>query len=254
MNPELFDLHAEVELTHWWFVARRAILRRVLASVVPPGTDRVVIDVGCGTGANIAALASDYEVIGIDTTESAIDLARERFPAVPFVCGFAPGDLGPDAARADAFLLMDVLEHVPDDTAVLAPLVEQLSPGGVVLITVPADMRLWSEHDESFGHYRRYDATRLRAAFDGLPVRERLLSPFNARLYPVVRSIRFLSQLRGRAWGRSGSDLDVPAAPINGMLRRIFAGESGRLVDLVAGKGRPFRRGVSLMAVLEREG
>ena len=53
MNVAQFRLHAEIEEAHWWFVARRRIMRRVLREALPPGPDRLVVDVehDLGTGA-----------------------------------------------------------------------------------------------------------------------------------------------------------------------------------------------------------
>ena len=254
MKTAHFEVVADVDLTHWWFLGRREIMRRVLSCVVPPSPETLVIDVGCGTGANIASLAGSYECIGIDTSDDAIRLARPRFDEVKFIRGEAPQDLGEASGRAAAVLLMDVLEHVPDDTAVLGPLVDALSPGSHVLITVPADMRLWSKHDESLGHYLRYDVDRLRQMWVGMPVSEVMVSHFNYRLYPLVRAVRAWGRLRGRAWGREGSDMRTPRGPANRVLQRVFAGESQRLVDLVEGRSRHgYRYGVSLMALLRRE-
>lgn len=253
MKPELFQVHAEVELDHWWFVARRRIMRRVLAVAVPPDPARLVIDVGCGTGANVAALADDYRVLGIDDSEQGIELARRRFPAVEFRRGRAPQDLGDRMGEASAVLLMDVLEHVPDDAAVLGPIVRALPAGAAILVTVPADMRLWSEHDVSFGHYRRYDEPMLRAAWRDLPVEPLLVSHFNRRLLPVVRAVRAAGRLRGGSFGRAGSDLSMPPRPVNRLLERIFAGEADRLGAIAAGRPRAaWDRGVSMIALLRR--
>src|SRR5262245_38645298 len=152
MDRSHFEVVADVDQRHWWFLARRRILRGVLASVLPPDPKATVIDVGCGTGANIAALSDSYRCIGIDTSRDAIEFARQRFANVAFICGHAPGDLGPEANAAQAMLLMDVLEHVEDDRAVFEPLVQCLRPGAIMLLTVPADMRLWSVHDEGLMH------------------------------------------------------------------------------------------------------
>jgi len=78
-----------------------------------------VLEVGCGTGANIAALAEEYHCVGIDTSQQAIDLARRHSPGVEFLRGTAPDDLGEYAVQARLFLLMDVLEHVADDFEML---------------------------------------------------------------------------------------------------------------------------------------
>jgi SAM-dependent methyltransferase len=254
MHSAQFQLHAQIEQEHWWFVARREILRRIVQEVLPPRGEPLVVDVGCGTGANIAALVDGYRCVGIDTSAEAIELARQRFPRAEFLAGQAPGDLGPLAAEARLFLLTDVLEHVPDDFLMLSGLLAAASPQALFLITVPADMALWSPHDVSFGHYRRYTLPRLARVWEGLAVRTRLLSHYNARLYPLVRLIRALNRWRQRASGAAGTDFAQPARPLNWLLRRIFAGEQRRLVRQLRGRTRhAYARGVSLIALLERQ-
>ena len=117
MEPELFRLHAAIEEEHWWFVGRRQIMRTLLADILPPHANRQVVDVGCGTGANIASLADAYDVLGIDTTPEAIRLSQDRFPGVTFVCGRAPQDLGERASHVDAFLLSERSSRSPSSAA-----------------------------------------------------------------------------------------------------------------------------------------
>jgi hypothetical protein len=166
---------------------------------------------------------------------------------------------------ARLFLLTDVLEHIEDDRATLGELVSAASPGCCFLLTVPADPSLWSEHDESFGHYRRYDVARLAEAWAGLPVTPLLVSYFNTRLLPIVRLVRAWSRRRGHAAGRSGTDFWMPNPIANGLLTRVFAGEAWRLVaslkeGIAAGISVPagelskgaYRGGASLVALLRR--
>jgi SAM-dependent methyltransferase len=195
--------------------------------VVHPRSGALVVDVGCGTGANLASLMAEYRCLGIDSSLEAVDLARRRFPEIRFICGFAPDGLGNAAEEASVFLLMDVLEHVEDDFAMLSRLASS-RPGAHVLITVPANESLWSEHDVSFGHYRRYDQTRLEAVWSGLPVTPRLVSHINCRLYPAVRALRALSRVRGHSSGAAATDVMLPPPPVNRMLQRIFGGEAQR--------------------------
>jgi SAM-dependent methyltransferase len=254
MQTDQFQLHADIEQDHWWFVARRRIVRQLIGEILPPAADALIIDVGCGTGGNIADLADDYTCLGIDTSAEAVALAERRFPQVQFVCGSAPQDLGAKIEQAKLVLLMDVLEHVPDDFAVLSALLAAARPGTHFLLTVPADYSLWSEHDRSFGHYRRYDRQRLEMVWAGLPVTPRLVSYFNSRLYWLIRLIRERNRLRGEAAGRAGTDFWMPRPSLNRMLQSIFAGESRRLSGLLAGRyRRGYRRGASLLALLRRE-
>ena len=253
MQSDQYQLHADVEDRHWWFLGRREIVGRLLHRLIPPSVPATVIDVGCGTGGNIAHFAQDYTCIGIDPSEEAIRLARNRYPDVRFILGSGV-EIDACDDRTRVFLLMDVLEHVPDDAGFLSALVNRLRPGDHLLLTVPADASLWSEHDVSFGHYRRYDMARLEGVWSGLPVTTRMRSYFNARLYPAVKLVRALSRIRGRAWGKAGTDLRMPTPPINFLLKRIFAGEARRLVGLMEGRrARGYAFGVSLIALLRRE-
>jgi SAM-dependent methyltransferase len=253
MQLEQFELHARIERWHWWFVARRQIMRRLIEQVLPPHEQKRIVDVGCGTGGNLADLADDYDCTGIDTSRDAIQRACERFPRVRFVHGYAPRDLGELASQTDLFLLMDVLEHVPDDFALFSELLDAARPGSYFLVTVPANAALWSEHDVSFGHYRRYTAERLASVWQGLPVRCLLHSYYNTRLYPVVRAIRGFNRLRGHSGGAAGTDFSLPRPAINQWLTRTFAGESRTLVELLHGqRTEGYRQGVSLVALLQR--
>jgi SAM-dependent methyltransferase len=254
MQTQQFQLHAEIEERHWWFVARRRIVRRLVRRVVPPSPQATIVDVGCGTGANIAAFSDDYHCVGIDTSAEAIGWARQRFPGVEFLVGRAPDDLDELAQKARLFLLMDVLEHVADDFTMLSELLAAASPESHLLITVPADPSLWSQHDESFGHLRRYDRPRLEALWSGLPVDALVVSYFNTRMLPLVRLVRACNRLRGRASGRAGTDFWLPPAPVNRLLEAAFAGEAHVLEDLLAGRRRRgYPAGTSLLALLRRK-
>jgi SAM-dependent methyltransferase len=257
VQEDQFELHCDIEERHWWFVARRQILHSLVRELVPSQRRRqgqaTIIDVGCGTGANVASLAAEYHCVGIDTSAEAIRLAARRFGNVDFRAGFAPDDLGDCMLEAELIMLNDVLEHVADDFHLLSRILAATRPGTHVLITVPANLALWSPHDESFGHYRRYDIQRFRRLWADLPVETMLCSYFNARLYPVVRMIRAWNRLRGRTDGMAGTDFKMPGRLANRILTRVFAGERTRLRRLLMGKGqRGYATGVSLIAVVRR--
>jgi SAM-dependent methyltransferase len=252
MQTPQFQLHAEIEDRHWWFVARRQILGAIIDSVLPPGA--TIVDVGCGTGANLAGLAGRYECVGIDASSEAVRLASCRFPGVRFLHGPAPRDLGGIMDRARLILLTDVLEHVADDFALFSELLAAARPGAYFLVTVPADPLLWSEHDRSFGHYRRYDMQRFEQIWHGLAVTPVFASYFNSRLYGVVKTIRRYNRWRGRTGGAAGTDFVLPGPLTNHLLSRFFAGERHRLARMAQGEPlAPYRVGVSLIALLRRE-
>lgn len=252
MRAEQFALHAAVEDSHWWFTARRRIVCGLVRELCPPDKSKRVLDLGCGTGANIATLAREYACTGVDAAPDAVAWSRRRFPDISFREGVAPDDVRDELARADVVLLLDVMEHVADDFRLLSGVLAEMRPGAHLLLTVPAGEELWSRHDETFGHYRRYDPARLAQTWSDLPVEVRLCSYYNTRLYPLVRLIRAWNRLRGRASQMDGTDLGRSSRTLGGLLHKVFAGESPRLVRCLQTGAAVSRRGVSLVAALRR--
>jgi SAM-dependent methyltransferase len=120
--------------------------------------------------------------MGIDIDERSIAAARKRFPNGNFARadilqpGFIAGLL-PD--KADGIVTINVLEHIEDDSAAVANLVEALKPGGALMISVPALMGLYNDLDRLAGHYRRYRREDLEGILSGLPVKVEKLCYFN---------------------------------------------------------------------------
>lgn len=252
MDAQLFVTHARMEDTHWWFLARRQILAEVLRSSIPAGQGRMILDVGCGTGGNSAAFARDYTVIGIEPSKAAVELARVRFPAIQFIEGAAPEDAMDVCSRADAFVLSDVLEHIERDQSTVERLVASAKPGAIFLTTVPANQALWTEHDVSHGHFRRYTLESFAKIWRNAPVETQLLSYFNSRLYPIVYGLRKLHQWRSKPAMHNDTDLALPSPPVNRALQQVFAGEGRKLVDRIGHAGSVYRRGVSVIGVFRK--
>jgi hypothetical protein len=101
---------------------------------------------------------------------------------------------------------------------------------------------------------RRYERAQLERLWAEQPVSASLVSYYNARLYPVVRCVRFVTRRNGQAHGEAQTDFRMPPAPVNRLLHRLFAAEAGPLVELMRGKrSGGFARGVSLIALLKKK-
>lgn len=253
MRLPQFQAHAALEEFHWWFLGRRSVIRELLHTILPPSQKVSLIDVGCGTGGLTAFLSKEYTCIGIDPSHDGITFARSRFPSYTFIHGYAPKDITDAFWKADGILLIEVLEHVKEDVTFVHELIKEMKPGAILLMMAPADMALWGPHDIAFEHERRYDEERLRATWRGQPVDELLVSFCNSRLYPLVKLLRVLSRWKGHAWGEGGTDIALPARPLNALLRWIFQGESTRLVRALRNKRWGYTRGVTLVAVLRKQ-
>lgn len=253
MKEKIFSLHGELEDRHWWFVSRRHVLAPLIHDAMSEFKKDLVVDVGCGTGGTVAALSPDFACLGIDRSPEAIETAKAKYPACDFLRGEIPEALMRTAPQTALYLLMDVLEHIEDDRQFLTAVTASARPGSHLLITVPAKPILWGEHDLTVGHMRRYEMDTLADLWRGLPVRPRVLSYFNTRLYPVIWFARVIGQHIGLFKGESGSDFSMPPDFLNHLLTKIFSGERHRMERLLKdSSAAPFATGVSLVALLQR--
>jgi SAM-dependent methyltransferase len=252
LQREQFELHAALESRHWWFVGRQRVLRAIVERLGVPAGGAEMFEFGCGTGGTLDAVGSGFRCAGVDPDEAGIAAAQRRFPQHHFAV-WQPGEPLPAAlGRAEVVLMLDVLEHIERSREALGAVIEAMKPGAHLLITVPADMSIWSAHDEHFGHFRRYDEEMLRWEWSGRPVEVRLLSHFNALLHPLISAVRRVNRRRGGSSGASGTDLSMPPDAANHLLTRLFGRERRALVAAID-TGRPaFSRGVSLVALLRK--
>ena len=233
------DIH-RLEREHWWYRGTRAVYHMLLHRYAPRIRDRV-LDLGCGTGGNLALLSRWGPVTGLDGWHPALRacpagagaLVQGQAQRLPF---------GDDTFGLVAML--GVLEHVADDEAALREARRVCRSGGTILLLTSAFTFLWSQHDEANRHVRRYTARELqnKAACAGL--KARYVSYQNAFLFPVVAAVRLLQRLCPTG-GEPRIDMFPMPEPINTVLAGLLALE-GWLMTWTR-----LSVGVSLVAVLE---
>jgi len=149
-----------LENFYWWYVARRKLTEELLTEEIHGRKSVRILDVGCGTGANMDAFARQGVTLGVDTSLHALayckkrgiqSTALSRVETLPFQNG-----------SFDIVTALDVLEHIDDDLQALREIRRVLRKDGLLLATVPAYGFLWSEHDEALKHRRRYATYELR--------------------------------------------------------------------------------------------
>jgi hypothetical protein len=107
---------------------------------------------------------------------------------------------------------------------------------------VPAYRWLWSQHDDSHHHLRRYTAGALRTRLAAAGWRPVLLTYFNSLLLPAIALVRTLARRRPPADGRT--DYQLTGAVLNRMLELPMRAEAA----LIA-RGARFPAGVSIGVV-----
>lgn len=137
-----------------------------LADVEPGGR---VLEVGPGKGAMGARLAQAFDYVGVEVDPVSREETRRL---VEPHGGRVVASLDEVAGPFDAVCAFEVLEHLEQDEEWLATWTGLLSPGGRLVLSVPADPRRMGSWDESVGHFRRYSnrGMRQRLAAAGLEV------------------------------------------------------------------------------------
>lgn len=238
MERVVYQQMAELDQRHWWYRARREVLAELIRRLVNPQKDAVVLEIGCGTGHNLAMLGNFGKVDALELDEEARGHAEKRLGR-SVMSAPLPELEGVPEHHYDLVGAFDVIEHIADDGAALASIASRLKKGGKFVMTVPAHPWMWSAHDVVNHHKRRYSKRELRSLIEGSPLKLERIGYFNSLLFPVAVAERLCSKLRKK----DTADLKLPSAPLNKALERTFAAERhfiGRL---------PLPPGLSLFAV-----
>jgi SAM-dependent methyltransferase len=234
MEREAYDEMRAIEDHHWWFLGKRRMLRPHLRSALTePGA--IVVEIGCGTGANLALLERDFaraRPLGLDRDPHALELCRGRALGAGLV--LADGSRLPFRARSvDCLVALDFIEHVDDDRALIREFARVLRAGGVLIASVPAYPALWSKHDEFLHHKRRYRTGELEAKFVEAGFNIRRQNGFNFLLLPLIALVR---TIRRKSASAPSTDFFELPRPVNAALAGLFVLEDW----LVRAVGVPF--------------
>ena len=231
MQAHHYPILYEVEESHWWYVGRRQIIHslveKIRASLGTP--DPRILDVGCGTGANLKMLAAHGRAEGVDISTQAIEFCRER--GLDSVKLGAAEQLPYDDGSFDIVTALDVIEHLDDDVAGLREMRRVLCGEGRLLVFVPAFMFLWGVQDEVSNHRRRYTLPSLLRAVEAAGFSVEWASYANISFFVPVLVVRSVMRwLRLRAATEYGINISL----LNGPFSSLFAAErfilkSGRL-------------------------
>jgi SAM-dependent methyltransferase len=237
MERHVYEDMNRLERSHWWFVARREILAKVIGRYVSPGG--AILDVGCGTGFVLEELKDRYEVHGLDAAEVAVDFCHQK--GLPNVHLGILGETDFGRRDFDLVTFLDVIEHLDDDVAAMKNARALMKKDGLLLVTVPAFQFLWSAHDVVHHHRRRYTRTDLERAVRAAGFEPLYVSYFNTVLFPLIFSARMAGKLLGRD-GASDAE-HAPPTLLNKVLQAAFSAEKAVLPNL----SMPF--GVSLICL-----
>jgi SAM-dependent methyltransferase len=238
MERVVYDQMAQLDQRHWWYRARREVLAALIRREVRPPARAQILEIGCGTGHNLAMLGEFGHVDALELDDEARAFAEKRLGR-SVMSAPLPELTGVPEKNYDLINAFDVIEHIDDDRAAIASIATKLKAGGKFVMTVPAHQWMWSAHDEVNHHKRRYSKRGLSQLIEGSPLKLERIGYFNLLLFPVAVAERLSSKLRRK----DSADLSLPAAPLNAALERVFAAERHLVARL------PLPPGLSLFAV-----
>jgi SAM-dependent methyltransferase len=245
MQQHTYAIMDEVEGSHWWFVGRRAILEEFLRQIIQNPKSKIknpkILDVGCGTGANLEMLSQFGAAEGVDVSDDALEFClRKGLNAQKGLAETLP--FADDTF--DLTTALDVVEHLDDDVAGLKELYRVTKKGGYSLIFVPAFMWLWGVQDDISNHRIRYTKNQIveRLKKAGFSIERATYA--NWTFFVPILAGRTLMKITGL---KPASENNVNVSALNGIFGKLFGAERFWL------KNFDFPFGVSIVIVAKKD-
>lgn len=223
MERHTYGIMDEVEGSHWWFVGRRAILETFLREITQKlsrkNGELSILDVGCGTGANLEMLSQFGSAEGVDVSDDALEFCRRK--GLKVQKGLA--ETLPYADETfDVTTALDVVEHLDDDVAGLKEMFRVTKSGGYSLFFVPAFMWLWGVQDDISNHRIRYTRKQITERLTQAGYRVERATYANITFFAPILGGRTIMRLTGI---KPESENNVNISALNGVFGKIFSAE-----------------------------
>ncbi len=245
----LLEATARAERDHFWWRGFRAFVRPALERAAPRANGRI-LDVGCGTGANLAMLRRFGRAVGVDLTWRGLAYAHARGERA---VGQASATALPFADNSfDLVTSFDMLQCLPPDLerTALREMHRVLVAGGHVVLNVAALDLLWGNHSILAREVQRFNRRGFARDLEGAGFRPVRLTYTNATLFPIVAPLRITQRMIGLAKSdadaKAEQEIAIPPVPINAVLTALLSAEAAalRVVNM------PF--GSSLLAIAQK--
>ena len=244
MKSEYVARYAQITASNWWVRSRHDLVRRLTVDALgqPP---RRVLDVGTLDGALLARfgtadirLGVDYQIAGHARTAGALLDSGHFTKASACLLPFPTESL-------DAVLSVDVLEHIDEHTVALDEASRVLTPGGVLVLAVPAHEWLRTSRDAYLGHLRRYARRDLKELVQAAGFRIQHSTFFAMPSMFGLLGLRLLEGVRAIPPNQANNAAQMRTGRLNAMLYQLATVEA----TLARVLGLPFGSSIVIVAV-----
>jgi SAM-dependent methyltransferase len=227
MEKAYYTEYYRLEREHWWFRARNEMIINHLRQIMPQNRSLKILNIGAATGRSSEMLSALGQVESLEYDADCCAFARRELK-MQVVQGSIL-ELPYQNEMFDIVCAFDVIEHVADDKTSVAEMRRVCKTGGILCVTVPAFMFLWSEHDVVNHHFRRYTSTQIIDLFEN--TNQKIYHTyFNTGLFFPIAGFRLLSRLlpkRKTVGEETTSDFGVlKNGFINKLLYHVFKSEN----------------------------
>lgn len=254
MNLGMYRQLVEIENKHWWFISRQNLIKTILEKLDIDHVEKC-LDIGCGVGGNLNFLKSYCnQIIGLDFSDIAIKLAREKWPEFDFNLGDA-NKLSTlyNANSFDFVTIFNVMYHkwIVSDIDLLRQTYTILKPGGYIILTEPAFMHLWRGHDIQDMGKKRYTLTEINLLLKEAGFKPVVKTYFNSISYLPALFLAFLYKLqpKNKKYNQEEgvSEIEMPGKTMNNIMYTLMRLESSLIKKI---NTIPF--GVSILCVAQK--
>ncbi|MFZ0121741.1 MAG: class I SAM-dependent methyltransferase [Pseudonocardiaceae bacterium] len=223
MEKSEYARMAEHEQNYWWHLGRLEIIQTYMKRALRNRSNSIILNVGCGTGGTIGMLEKFGKVDNVDASNDAVAYVKKL--GYRDIVKIEDIDLPFKDKTYDVVGAFDVLEHIEDHESALFEWKRVLKDDGAIVITVPAYQWLWSEHDVSLHHRRRYTIKSLTAVAGKVGLRTEKKSYAISFSLPLVVGFRFASKILKNKAHSETSYVPVPRA-VNKLFIAILKAEA----------------------------
>ena len=174
--------------SHWYYISKGRAIKALLGDA----PINRLLDVGAGSGVFSKMLTEEDRVekaVCVDPNYKEEFVGGRHTDKIDYVKSVETVD-------ADTIIMIDVIEHVDDDVALMRDYAQKAAPGTRFLISVPAFQFLWSSHDDFLEHRRRYTLSMLRESVTAAGLEPVKMRYFFGLLFPAAAAVRLADKAK----------------------------------------------------------